>query len=703
MKKLLLTATLSCAVVLGFSQYYYVSSINAGTNPGGLNNDPEESLAYQTGQGTGWAEVLNTQPGAVWSTAKTIPFTFNFNGTNYTQFKASSTGVLTFTSSPGAAPSSVNAALPSALVPDNSICAWGLDISGAGGNANDAVMSKTFGSAPNRQFWVTWASATDPTQTGNQYLYWSIVFEETSNKIYLVDQRTYVGANNVSMTLGVQINAGTAFQVSGSPNVTSYTTGTAGSANTPSDNTYYTFIQGAQPANDAAMTAVTPMGMDAFVQAGSTIYIGGTILNLGSAPITSVDLKYSNGAGTFTDSRSGLNIGSGSTYNFQHASSMVAQAGATNIDLWVELVGDADAGNDHIATTITAYTALPNHNVVVEEKTGTWCGWCPRGTVWMDNMSQSHPDAILIAVHNGDPMANAVHDAGMNSFSGGYPTIVVDRKSVMDPKDIVAGYNNHRSDFAFAEVGLNATYNAGTRQCNVVASAKPVIPLSGNYRLAVVFTEDGVTGTTSGYNQVNYYSYQSQNLPLEGAGKNWQQEPSSVPASSMVYDFVARTILNSFTGQALPSSMNGGQEYTLNFNYTVPAGYNEAKMRVIVLFINGSTGEILNAVKLEGLQGTAATGTQVGIANISPEPVAALNLFPNPTGDALSIVVNEVDNENVVITLSDMLGRTTTELYTGQVNGTHTLVSDVSHLKAGMYLISVSTKNGVSAKAFVKE
>ncbi|MEZ4848885.1 MAG: hypothetical protein R3B93_09785 [Bacteroidia bacterium] len=33
---------MSCFVVLGYSQYYYIPYINAGTNPGGLNTLEEQ-------------------------------------------------------------------------------------------------------------------------------------------------------------------------------------------------------------------------------------------------------------------------------------------------------------------------------------------------------------------------------------------------------------------------------------------------------------------------------------------------------------------------------------------------------------------------------------------------------------------------------------------------------------------------------------
>tara|TARA_R110002096_G_scaffold426165_3_gene635559 strand:- start:29146 stop:29658 length:513 start_codon:yes stop_codon:yes gene_type:complete len=144
---------------------YYVNTYNpAGQNPGDLNNDPEQPLAFLNGNSLGYTAVLTaTTNNLRWSGNQTIPFTFNFNGNPVTQYKVSSSGVLTFTTSAVAVPSyGNNTALPSASIPDNSICIWGLQQSGA----NDEIGSKTFGTAPNRQHWIDFLSYSSPSSPG---------------------------------------------------------------------------------------------------------------------------------------------------------------------------------------------------------------------------------------------------------------------------------------------------------------------------------------------------------------------------------------------------------------------------------------------------------------------------------------------------------------------------------------------------------
>lgn len=143
MKKIVLSILALASFSIAQAQYWQLPNVNAGSNPGGINNDTEQPAQ------TGWTSLLATSATPTWSAATAIPFTFSFNGSPVTQFKASSTGVVTFDVATAlAAPTATNSALPNAAIPDKSVCIWGLQ----GTGANDAIVTKTFGTAPNRQF-----------------------------------------------------------------------------------------------------------------------------------------------------------------------------------------------------------------------------------------------------------------------------------------------------------------------------------------------------------------------------------------------------------------------------------------------------------------------------------------------------------------------------------------------------------------------
>lgn len=170
MKKIYFVLSLAMITTLATAQSYYVlPAINAGVNPGGLHDDPEQPSGALTP--LGWTEIMTSTATDQWSPAQTIPFSFDFNGQPETGYVVSNTGVVTFTTTAITVPSSTNGTLPDATIPPKSICAWGLDLSGA----NDAILTQTFGTAPNRQHWIMFASATIPGTSGNNWTYWAVV------------------------------------------------------------------------------------------------------------------------------------------------------------------------------------------------------------------------------------------------------------------------------------------------------------------------------------------------------------------------------------------------------------------------------------------------------------------------------------------------------------------------------------------------
>jgi hypothetical protein len=518
MKKITLVLCMIAAFAFtADAQYYYYSHILIGQNPGGLNTDIEQPTA------TGWGTVQTTSATPVWSSVQTLPFAFSLNGTPFTQYKVSTSGVLTFTTGAVTVPSSTSAALPNANIPDNSICVWGL----SGQGANDQIRSKTFGTAPNRQYWIQFNSYSCPSSTG--WTYWGIVLQETSNRIFLVDQRNYNAP--LALSLGIQINSTTAYSVAGSPSITSYTTA-GGSLDDATDNTYYQFVYGTQPAWDAEMYAAS---VTKYTLAPSNVSVTGTITNLGTSTITGLTLKYQNGANIYTDVRTGLNIAPSGSWNFTHNTPFnVATPNQFPLNVWVELSGDANTSNDNLSRTVSGLSFLPTKNILFEEATGTWCGWCPRGAVFMDSLAVVHPTrAMLVAVHNGDPMVVAAYDAGIGGLVSGYPEGVIDRKYLDDPSYFFNYYNQMIDDTVPVAVSVATTINASTRVATIVMTATSAGELNGDFRFSGAVTEEDVVGTASNYNQVNYYSYMSNNLALLGAGHDWQAEPNPVPAANM--------------------------------------------------------------------------------------------------------------------------------------------------------------------------
>jgi hypothetical protein len=661
------------SLTLANAQYYYLPYPNAGTNPGGLNVETEYPVG--TGLSSSWTVISGSSAAPKWSSIVTLPFTFQFNGVGYTQFKVSTSGVLTFSTGATAVPPATRVALPNANIPDNSVCVLGIKGSGT----NDSIVTQTFGVAGSQQTWVLFSSYTS-VANASIWSYWSIVLEEGTNNIYIVDQR-HAGA--VTVSLGLQYNPTSALMVAGSPNLLSL----AGADPTPVDNSYYAFIYGTQSADQAKLRKIS---VDPYVLVPGTSTLTGEIQNLGANTISNVDVKYEVNGTVYTSTLSNINLTSGNVYGFTHNTPInISVANPYPTKVWVDLANDADRTDDTLNTMVTGLSYLPEKRVLIEEATGTWCGYCPRGAVYTEQIDTVHQDySIVVAVHNGDPMANAAYDAGIGSLIGGYPSGCVDRKSNdIDPTDFEATYLDRINDVSPADVGIGAFYDAATRVVDINVSTTFAANLTSDFRLNAVIVEDDVTGTTSGYAQVNYYSGAA--TALVGAGLNWQTAPDPVPAASMHYNFVGRDILGGFDGQpgSLPSSVSASTTYYHTFNYTLPTGWNETKIRVIGILQDAATGQILNSVRSPYLATT-------GLNTLSADNFS-MTLFPNPADVFTQLEVNLTKSASYAIEMTDVLGKVLFgETFNG-ASGKNIFSLPVSKLTSGIYLVKVNVEGSV--------
>jgi plastocyanin len=80
--------------------------------------------------------------------------------------------------------------------------------------------------------------------------------------------------------------------------------------------------------------------------------------------------------------------------------------------------------------------------------------------------------------------------------------------------------------------------------------------------------------------------------------------------------------------------------------------------------------------------------------------MAALNAYPNPTSQQLTLSYTLTKGSNVHITLFDMNGRTLSETIAAGVSGPNTTYMSVSSLPVGSYYYSIQTSDAVLSRKF---
>lgn len=278
-----------------------------------------------------------------------------------------------------------------------------------------------------------------------------------------------------------------------------------------------------------------------------------------------------------------------------------------------------DDGRNLSHGTLMTIAERSKQRVVMEEYTGTWCGWCPRGPVGIEKLRADYGDEfIAISVHTkqNDPMEILAYGEITNTIYN-YPEAHLNRGRVGDPyagsASVVYGvkddYEYERQILAEAAVETTATWgNADSTRISV--STDVTFQTSNEqapYALAYVLLADGLSGEGAVWNQTNYFYYFTDS-PDYAAGTQMGEDfayylaagTESIP--NAVYNDVAIAGYGVVNG--LPNTISAplvaGQTQT--HNYTISIANNglvqdKQKLRVVALLLNTQTGRIINAAE----------------------------------------------------------------------------------------------------------
>lgn len=652
MKKLFLTLALIVGAMAANAQYYYTTG--SGQNPGGLNTDPEYPSGG--GQAAGWTNVgtaSNVAP--VWTPTQTIPFAFSFNGTAVTQYKVSTSGVLTFDiASAVAAPAYAAVALPSATIPNNSVVISGI----AGTGTNDFVTTKTFGSAPNRQHFIQFSSYSIPGNA-NSYIYMAIMLEETTNKIYIIDQRNAGMTATNTLGLGVQVNSTTAYAVTGGAGVAVQ----AGADATPVDNFYYEFTYGTQLAYDLAGVSFDSPNPVIGLSAGAQ-QVKGTLINRGSTTITSFDINYSvNGGAPVTRTVSGVSIASNAKSQFTSSANWTpTTTGTYTIQAWASNLNgtnaDLNLSNDTVTRTVTVVAQIVPRTVMYEGYSSSTCGPCVSANVNMKNVFDANPTGNYNFVKfqmnwpgNGDPYYNA--DCGARRTLYGFNSIPYWRVDGVefDPRTYTSPMLNTATQ-APAYMSMSGNYRVVGRTVSCDIRINPVANFNNpNMKLFVAAAEVLTTGNASTNGETEFH-HVVHKLLGNNAGNNVGTLTASTPAN-------------------------------FSYSYTFPAGATPEEMNDLMV-----VAWVQDIATKEVFQSVNAT-TYLSTSNLTND--ANIRIYPNPARENTTIAFSVKGTQDVKITMTNTLGQTVASSSLGKmVEGTYTETFNTENLAAGVYMVTIT-------------
>ena len=215
--------------------------------------------------------------------------------------------------------------------------------------------------------------------------------------------------------------------------------------------------------------------------------------------------------------------------------------------------------------TLSISFGFAQKHVLVEELTGTWCQWCPRGIYYGDSLCATYDNVIFVAIHCSDPMAN---DEYYNA-SGllGAPSANIGRHYLgQDTQNWFTNVEQESQIPSKVNMSITCNYDPETRQLMASVGAMALENMSGDYRFAAILIEDGVTGPAPSYNQSNSYSGGS-----HGVMGGFENLPNPIPAERIAYDHVGRQLLCDYNGVpgSFPSSLQASQDAHCEFTCTL--------------------------------------------------------------------------------------------------------------------------------------
>lgn len=634
--------------------------------------------------------LLNQPSSQVLSDVAQIPFSFYFNGEAFTAYKVCENGYLTFDTL------STTAEIPDTNLPEKSIVVFGKDfklqkLPQPNDGIGTQVFSYTVGQAPNRRHIIQYyglSLANDffdkPINNASIYAFAIILHEGSEGRFDLVyspygnkDIKGAIGCNSALDTQKFLLYD----SLSLLPFQFSFDL---------SKFIVYQIMYGVQPEYDVV---IKDMKLAKIYPVNAIVNFTGIMSNWGSREIHSYMLNYSaNGGDTVSFLIDQLNLlpdGRGSmTFNHPFSWQGGAAGSLNNLNFWLSLPDNFPDGNDansHFAGTILRNNNVTtDRNILLEEGTGAWCGYCPDAHLLVSKAVELHGKRVIpVSYHFDDSMSNQDAYNFLIPYIKSYPDAMLDRKVQLGSNSTWLNEINSRLNVrapAEISVGLKL-YNPQTRTITYRISVRFLDYWYGNLRIGSIVTENTNRGSANPniWSQNNYYSKFHNGGGVGGSSHPLYNELEYM--DGYLHSYVHKASPGGVWGVPgiIPELVSPNSVYTYDFSYVLPPaafvnyqsdnntpycstldgpGQNEGRNIPAAIRIIGYLSEydadyfsrpVLNAVIEPLWDLSAVNALQASSDNIS--------VFPNPARDIATVKFNLKQAAQVSIQVYNSYGQ----------------------------------------------
>lgn len=368
---------------------------------------------------------------------------------------------------------------------------------------------------------------------------------------------------------------------------------------------------GSLPENAAA---VWPFD-DVFVQSGSVGVASLRVANHGAAPLASLDCTVE-AAGksveqhiTFAKPIESPFFGHETTIDVELP--RIEELGTWPTKVTVTKVNDSDNDDEKASTegALVVMSFVPHRRPLIEEYTGTWCGYCPRGYVGMEHMKALYGDEFVgVAYHNADAMEIMAQEK-FPSVVANFPAAWMDRAFLTDAyygntneiSGIRRTWLERQRDIPVANIDVDATLSSGGSTLKVTATTTFVRDLTdaNRYRVSYILTADGFSDF-----QKNYYTPGDSRI----VGDDMDLFLNGGEMVKVTFnDVVAATTAASGIAGSIPAKVQQNVPVTHSHTFRLNEAKNTKGKQMftegirpgaVVILVDTQTGEVVNAAKI---------------------------------------------------------------------------------------------------------
>lgn len=345
-----------------------------------------------------------------------------------------------------------------------------------------------------------------------------------------------------------------------------------------------------------------------------------TLTNAGSTAVESIDYTYECN-GTIGTGHANVAIGKqlGLSTTAIITLPALSTQGVYPTKITIDKVnGQANAAaTTNMETVLNIYNKMPKHRAVMEEYTGTWCGYCPRGFVGLEVMNRLYPeDFIGLSYHNGDGM-EIMSTSDFPSSISGFPAAWLDRYYETDAYygDSNTGFGADEAwktvceNFSLADIDVKGEMDDDNTKLTVTADVTFPLQATGtNYGVEFIVLGNGLTGEGELWKQKNYYAGGAEGSTAVFPEPEFEQFVNGASyVDGLHFNFVViGTSRLRGTNATLPADIEEEKPYIVSADFEVSSFVNTSgesliqdinKLQVVALLIDNTTGAIVNANK----------------------------------------------------------------------------------------------------------